>query len=292
VGFSFFSMNLLSPVYPPATGLLGRLGGELDATGGQYEGFNYLGLGLLALLAVALWLERGRLASLARAHRPLLTAAAALACLALSYQVRLGERLFLVFPPPPPLITQFRAPGRFFWPAAYLILVACLVLLARRGKGFHGVLIAAGVLQWADAAGIRTELRATLWEPPPPLLDKASWVPLIAAHDRVVVAPSWDCAEDTERRLVMEVIYLASIPRTEVSTAYTSRPQPVHCDEEAAGFRAGKGVGPGALVVALDGTTVPQRIAGWPCASFAGGRVCSGLPEAASLLHAIEAVEP
>jgi len=42
------AMNLLSPFVPQKSGLLPGVGGIRDATGGQYEGFNYLGLGLLA----------------------------------------------------------------------------------------------------------------------------------------------------------------------------------------------------------------------------------------------------
>jgi hypothetical protein len=44
-GFGAFSMNLLSPVMPQLSSIPGR-GWFLDATGGQYEGFNYLGGGI------------------------------------------------------------------------------------------------------------------------------------------------------------------------------------------------------------------------------------------------------
>jgi hypothetical protein len=83
------------------------------------------------------------------------------------------------------------------------------------------------------------------------------------------------------------VIYLSSIPRTEVSTVYNARPNPVSCEDQAAAFRAGTGVDQETLVVALDGEELPRRIASWPCARYRGGRVCSGLPQAVSLLRPI-----
>lgn len=50
-GFGFYSMNLLSPFWPQSSGLLSWTGiywlnrGSIGGTAGQYEGFNYLGIG-------------------------------------------------------------------------------------------------------------------------------------------------------------------------------------------------------------------------------------------------------
>jgi hypothetical protein len=62
-GYGEYSMNLLSPVVPQDSGLFPGLGGLIDATGGQHEGFNYFGIGLLIasllmLPAEVVWLRR------------------------------------------------------------------------------------------------------------------------------------------------------------------------------------------------------------------------------------------
>ena len=45
IGWGHYSMNLLSPIWPAHSGLFGPNRPDMDATGGQYEGFNYLGAG-------------------------------------------------------------------------------------------------------------------------------------------------------------------------------------------------------------------------------------------------------
>ena len=51
-GYGYFSMNLLSPIWPQRSGLFPMLYALKTGPDGQYEGFNYLGGGVLALLAV------------------------------------------------------------------------------------------------------------------------------------------------------------------------------------------------------------------------------------------------
>ncbi len=57
-GFGMYSMNLLSPVMPQVSALRALVAGGpgqiIDATGGQYEGYNYLGAGVLLVLAAGL----------------------------------------------------------------------------------------------------------------------------------------------------------------------------------------------------------------------------------------------
>src|SRR5271167_1476986 len=49
-GFGYYSMNLLSPFYPWGSAFFPGLVAPIDATGGQYEGYQYLGIGVLILL--------------------------------------------------------------------------------------------------------------------------------------------------------------------------------------------------------------------------------------------------
>ena len=187
-GFGFFSMNLLSPLVPQLSGLFGTLpagpvaDGILDATGGQYEGFNYLGLGILLLLAAAaLHLARQRMPAppaLRRAALPL--GLVLLGCLifALSNRVILGGLALPAIPLPrglDGLVNQLRASGRFFWPLAYLLPVLALAVLARaRHRQAVGALLAGLVLlQAADLARLDGMLRTTFRAPMPAAFDPA-----------------------------------------------------------------------------------------------------------------------
>src|SRR5271166_4558330 len=117
-----YSMNLLSPLLPQQSGLLPGLGGVIDATGGQYEGFNYLGLGLLLGSILLLPFEIDWLRRNLRAHLLLFIAFAALTAFALSDRVFAGHWLLYELPMPPllnPVLGTFRSSGRFFWLIGY-----------------------------------------------------------------------------------------------------------------------------------------------------------------------------
>jgi hypothetical protein len=303
-GFTMFSMNVLSPVYPPAWSLLGRWGGELDATGGQSEGFQYLGLGML--LACGATLAAGRAGwneskSRFERYRPYGVAALWLAAFSLSTVVHLGDRMVLLLPTPPQLIAQFRAPGRFFWPVAYLAWLFVVVALARRGRRGERWLLAAVALQWLDVAGLRAQVREVFLHQPAPFVERAALDPLLDTHSQVVVAPSWQCSPPEERYAVTEVMYRASGARSgltgvppPVSTVYASRPIELDCARDAETLSALLARDPGALAIVFEsarGVATPAE-AGWRCARFAAGRICSARAEAAAALRAVGAEDP
>jgi len=286
-GYGFFSMNLLSPLDPPSRSLFGREGHPIDATGGQYEGLNYLGPGLLAVVLAAVWVRRRELVSSARRHSEILAASAALAAFAVSHRVFLGRRLILFLPPPPALLAEFRASGRFFWPVAYLALVGAVATLARRGRRWDRFLLAAALLQWTDAAGERMRVRSALESPPTPLVAAVRWEPLIAAHRRVLFVPSWDCVGGIDRRFVEETIVAASASRTEVSSFHEGRPRAVDCARERSALLSRGEPDPGSLVVVRGEGEAISLSSPWKCAALPGGRVCSAVPAAGPLLQAV-----
>jgi hypothetical protein len=99
-GFGYFSMNLLSPVYPQRSGLLPGFDGVLDATGGQYEGFAWLGAGfLLASLFALPLLVRWLRANWWR-HAMLLVVLAGCVLAALSPRIFAGDALLVDLPLP------------------------------------------------------------------------------------------------------------------------------------------------------------------------------------------------
>ena len=59
-GYGVYSMNVVSPFWPQTSGLFRWTGiywltrGSIGATQGQYDGFNYLGIGVLFMLGIAI----------------------------------------------------------------------------------------------------------------------------------------------------------------------------------------------------------------------------------------------
>jgi len=164
-GFVTYSMNLLSPVWPQLSGVFGAGLPVLDATGGQYEGFNYLGAGVLLLSGVAL---AGLLRHPVRWRpwRGLLVVLGGLALLSLSSRVYAGPvRLIdLGAKPWEDLFGTFRAPGRAFWPVGYALMLGAVAGVARLpARWAAAVLAVAAVLQAVDAGPLRAGARSG-WE--------------------------------------------------------------------------------------------------------------------------------
>ena len=172
-GFGTFSMNLASPVWPQHSGIFGADLPILDATGGQGEGFNYLGAGILLLLAVggALVL-RPRTISW-RFWWPLLAVLAALVAIALSTKVYLGPVQLLAIESTriDILMGVVRASGRAFWPVGYALLLGAIHVMERRmSRPALAALLALAVgLQVADTAPLRAATRAYWQGVPAPI---------------------------------------------------------------------------------------------------------------------------
>lgn len=142
--YGYFSMNLNALFNPTSRGTHWSL--FLPAQNqvlGNYDGFNYLGLGVLLGLAV---MAADGLACLIRhkkcplwgyvkAHYGLVFVSLCLAVFAVSNQITAQGRV-LVYLPLPQLVLRlagmFRSSGRLFYPVWYLLLLAVCVYLLRR----------------------------------------------------------------------------------------------------------------------------------------------------------------
>jgi hypothetical protein len=173
--FGAFSMNLLAPVVPGCMGSPSEtayLSYFLTPTQfatramGLFEGFNYLGLGVLALVCIV---SAGGIASavvhLKRDTRvkrrrvigcavplPLVVVALSMGLYSLSNVIMFGTHRLVVVPlgvAASQFCGIFRASGRFFWPLGYLLLWMTLRALGRYiarfgtiGTGLLGVIVA------------------------------------------------------------------------------------------------------------------------------------------------------
>ncbi len=143
-GFGNYSMNILSPFiggdlffHHQALDVRGYQYQMIDATGDQYEGYAYFGLGGLLIIVLALIIQRGELKKLIHQHAYLLLMLTAGFIFAISPNVYIGhQHLFTI-----PFIERIhfltlnlRSNGRFFWPAWYAIGVFAVLGLMKKPK--------------------------------------------------------------------------------------------------------------------------------------------------------------
>ncbi len=173
-GYGFFSMNMLALVQPnflePRFGYSPIWSGPPVATGGQYEGYLYLGAGMLILSLAALVTKLpGWIFPLSRWIEPpgapevgqppslgwLLLVCLLFWCLALSSQVTLGAHTLITLDLPHTLhklLSIFRASGRLGWPIYYLLMLIILIAVLQRYKpaAALALLLSALIIQYIE----------------------------------------------------------------------------------------------------------------------------------------------
>ncbi|MDB5396707.1 MAG: hypothetical protein JWM91_4213 [Rhodospirillales bacterium] len=311
-GFGYFSMNMLSPFVPQDSGVISGMHDMIDGTGGQYEGFNYLGIGILGLFALSLFLNRRDLWPLALRYRYLLILLLAFTGFALSFNPMVGDISLLhpfahrpdamaaghaiaarpaavaspagnganihdlIFYP----LQQFRASGRFFWPVGYCIAAFGIVGVWRRMPGMAGlaILAAAALLQFNDAGPLRHEMEAHIRAEMVPPAAPDPWVAMIAAHREITVLPSMDCA-GSKSPLIPLFVFYASQNVIPTHSAKLSRGPKADCSAEYAGV-AQRALGADEILVMLSPPLPAETIQAMPdsaslCRKFSLGYVCS-----------------
>ncbi|MGH9176809.1 MAG: DUF6311 domain-containing protein, partial [Vicinamibacterales bacterium] len=144
-----FSMNVLSLVNPGPNSAF--LPGFRFFSGNQWDGYQYLGLGvlLLSLLAAPIAI-RNRCWS--RTSVPLLCVLLGCTLYSVTPLVAAGSRVVLDLRDQLGAVGVFRSTGRFFWPVAYALVAGAIGIVATRlrPKTATIVLLAALALQVAD----------------------------------------------------------------------------------------------------------------------------------------------
>jgi hypothetical protein len=201
-GLGYYSMNLLSPITP---GGWSRVLPELPVAGdGQrYEGFQYLGLGVLALLIVAAGLAAaarlGRIPRPGGVGRAVRVVVTLMALFAVSPTVTLGRATLIDLNGPifAPLAT-FRSSGRFFWPLTYVLLGWALATVIRHlpPRAALAVVAAAVGLQVFDLQDAYATRRQTARDPsfqqwPQPFVSR-EWT-AVGAYRHLVLLPPPQC---------------------------------------------------------------------------------------------------
>ena len=231
-GFDYFSMNLNAPFNPAGRSSFLP---TLPSGAGQYEGFAYLGLGMLVLAVAALALLfrtfglRAVPHVFGRLYRtgyfPLLILAFGFFLFSLGKTVMLGNRAlfdFGLFANFKTLVSSFRAPGRFFWPVDYLIFTVVLAYLVRKlPTGTAAIVLGAALaLQVADLK-VNTPFRDDNRTFAEHLRDNR-WHLLVSQFETIAVIPAFE-RTTVYRGDYAEFAYLAAGEGKNVTTGAVAR---------------------------------------------------------------------
>ena len=231
-GFEWSSANVLSPLIPVRSAIFGnaRWLAEVEAVPYQYEGYDYLGIGFLLLIALHLPHVR-RLPGVIRRHPFLFALVVGAGLFSLSNHVYFGSHRILTFEVPAKvrrLTESFRAPGRFIWLPTYVV----LLYLLRWGfvqftTGWRWLVMPAlTVVQLVDASGDMKWWRDQTRTAYPHLLDLEGWKSLIRRHRAVHAVPAYDCSVDGTVHVDVvgtEIGHLASEYAAPINGVYSAR---------------------------------------------------------------------
>ena len=200
IHYGIYSFNLLgffnaagfSQILPPIPGVPPE----------QWEGAAYLGLGVLGLLVLLAVdaLMRFRSISWPRGHRPLVTIVIATVLFAASTRLMLGPWHLTDREIASPVLSTYRASGRFIWIAFYLVLFLTLWQTVRRFPRAAAALfaVALGLQMLEDRAvhlhfaGLRS---GADWPPSETLLSDARWDSLVENHRHLTMWPPTSCGQ-------------------------------------------------------------------------------------------------
>jgi len=251
-GYRVYSMNLLSPIDPGWFGsvIFPALVPQLEK--GQYEGYNYLGAGVVALAVIVVvyaLLRRDKLCAFdERWVIPLVLCCLLLTLMALTTKVSIGSTT-LVDVDPRQMLSRFLAPlrssGRLFWLPYYTILTALLVapyLFMRRSRA-NALLACILILQFVDTVPLRRWVHSELHQQYPKPLKSPIWHQLGSVYENLVVLPAWQCGPRFSPGGVYGYRtfgYLATDQKMRTNSYYTARytgaALDYHCNRSIAEF--------------------------------------------------------
>jgi len=188
-GFGEYSMNLSSPFC--GSHFYSCVDSEdrhqfasyhfADPTKGQYEGLNYLGLGVFLLLPVSVYTARSKLAEIFLEYKWFLLFLLALTVYSCANRIYWNEHLLFEYSVPQGLkrITDtFRSSGRFFWIVGYTLLFVGLAgAMQSLNKRKIALIVLALTLQFVDTRDFSQRLTRIAGEPAKG--DLAAWAPVI-----------------------------------------------------------------------------------------------------------------
>ncbi len=178
---------------------------------GQYEGFGYVGLGGLCIIAFGMLYGRIKGNPNVRPNLPLYAVAVAAFILAISRYVSIGTFIGEIHLPG--VVTQaleiFRSSGRFVWVTIYILLFAAISNILKHLEPKHGfyVLLIGATLQFVDLAAPYVSLHQRFATFHARRFTDPLYAELGKAHDTLIVLPPWQCGPWQYRRGITPMEY-------------------------------------------------------------------------------------
>jgi len=230
-GYGFFRMNINS-LFNPSPGQAeapswSYVLPNLSVKGGDYEGFNYLGLGVIILFIFVLphLFRHLRDISIESRWFPLIFISLVLTFFAISNNIGIGS--FDIHIPIDDTIIGFasvlRSGGRMFWPVFYLILW-CLIYFLVNNYNFRSalaIIALALTIQAVDtSAGWATSRKqvaskAATWEP---RLKSPDWEAITSPYSKIRLIPPGPSIRDHT-----DIAYFAATNKMPTDAAYLAR---------------------------------------------------------------------
>lgn len=241
-GFRNYSMNLLSPIWPQFSSTIPN-SSFLLATPGQYEGFNYLGEGIIFLVLVTIITAWRSILNGIYKFNAISIVLLGMFLFSLSSDIYLfNTKLISLNYDTLPIIRDitgiFRVPGRFFWPVAYFIVILSIITVARNvfPKLLPGLLLAVVLVQVADLLPLFQRVQR-LAE-----VEKSDTQRQIAAilpdYTEVRFFPGYLCLKQREDRgVILSLQMVAALRGLPINGAYLNRGDP-GCPVKEANFMA------------------------------------------------------
>lgn len=284
-GFGIYSMNLASPFIPQLSSIPGfdRI---VDYTGGQLEGFNYLGCGVLLLVVGMVVLRSKTVKAVIVRHPVLVILLVGYTLYAASSKLYIGSWHIgdIEYEKLPGLhtVTQvFIGSGRFFWPVGYVIVVTMVAVIWSTFALRIALLgISTAVLiQWIDIAPLTASKRAATQ---PDLIDRPSFTDAAATHDGFRIYPALHCVPESDYGKVSQLQLIAVGAGILVSGARLNRglPSCLDLEDDMAQSMTAAPSTSNPLVILFDRVTaaqlsLTQAASGFGCRDNLGLVVCS-----------------
>lgn len=188
LNYGFFKMNLLSLVDPNNWSSILK---DIPSLKGEYEGFNYLGIGviILAIMSFRECLHYKKNTIVNKKIILLIVLSLILFLFSVSNNIAIGDKEIINLKLPKvfySLFGSFRASGRFFWPVSYLIylLVFYNIFKYMTRKSALIVCISLFVLQVVDTDNISKKFKNPLIYTS--VLRSESWSEIAKNYDKLV----------------------------------------------------------------------------------------------------------
>jgi hypothetical protein len=285
-GFGYFSWNLAGLFVPRSLAVV------RDATGGQYEGEAYIGMGALLVVAIALVARPADVVRHLRNHAWLVALLVVFAAYAASNRVYAGSTLLLSYDVTPRiegLASFFRATGRFIWPVVYAVVPLSLACVFRWSRPVVAVAIAAVAVsvQLTEFGPYMQYFKSITGRAQASAIDISQVNDWVKMHERVWQYPSWACGGlsgsmvrwgSFEANRELQIQLLAARAGTPMNSIYTSRLLK-NCERELE-WGAHPQLEEGVLYLlnwktVVETPAVASLVASSPCVGLSWGIACS-----------------